>query len=188
MLSEFRQRAGCLSEDPPQNAWICKPAGKSRGRGIFITHSLDEIFSLPTGSSDENLPAEDAIDRDDDYVVQKYIERPLIFRGVKFDIRCWVLVSQVSPALTVWMWTEPYLRLASHAYSKDVKDVFAHLTNNSIQKYGADYDGNMWGFTDYCESVLGPELEKGEGSTKKPQTDLKNFFLKQMSAIVVASI
>ena len=87
---------------------------------------------MPSGSSDANLPAEDAIDQNDDYVVQKYIERPLLFKGIKFDIRCWVLVSQVSPTLTVWMWTEPYLRLASHAYSEDTRDVFAHLTNNSI--------------------------------------------------------
>ena len=82
------------------------------------------------------------------------------------------------------MWTEPYLRLASHTYSSDVKDVFAHLTNNSIQKYGADYDGNMWGFTDYCDNILGPELEKEQ----RAQPNLKNYFLRQMSAIIVAAV
>ena len=58
------------------------------------------------------------------------------------------------------MWTEPYLRLASHQYSPNLEDLFAHLTNNSVQKYSEDYDGNMYGFSDYCDNILGPTLQQ----------------------------
>ena len=50
------------------------------------------------------------------WVVQKYIERPLIIIGKKFDMRVWVLVTSVEP-LKVWMWTKPYLRFTSEDYN-----------------------------------------------------------------------
>ena len=50
------------------------------------------------------------------WVVQKYIERPLIILGKKFDIRQWVLISSVTP-LTIWLWMTPYLRFTAQDYN-----------------------------------------------------------------------
>ena len=73
------------------NAWILKPGGKSRGRGIEIHTDLEDLQNTIMVNSDSM------------WVVQKYIERPLIIIGKKFDIRVWVLLTSVEP-LTVWMW------------------------------------------------------------------------------------
>lgn len=72
------------------------------------------------------------ISKDSIWVVQKYIERPLIILQKKFDIRQWVLITSVDP-LTVWIWKRPYLRFSSNDYDpSNLHSKFAHLTNASI--------------------------------------------------------
>ncbi|EER14061.1 conserved hypothetical protein, partial [Perkinsus marinus ATCC 50983] len=95
--------------DGPHNAWIMKPGGKSRGRGIQMMRCLQEILNK-CGYSDDSHGA--ATRDTEQWIVQKYIERPLLIRGYKFDIRVWVLVTDWNP-LSVWIWQRPYIRFAS---------------------------------------------------------------------------
>lgn len=72
--------------------------------------------------------------RDVLWVTQKYIERPLIIIGKKFDIRVWVLIASVEP-LKLWMYDEPYLRFTSEDYDPtQIENKFMHLTNATISK------------------------------------------------------
>ena len=97
------------------------------------------------------------------YVVQKYIENPLIIQKKKFDIRQWVLVTDWNP-LTIWIYQECYIRFAPVDYDpKEVDNKFMHLTNNSVVKncdefYQSEIDGNMWScdeFSDHLSSEFG---------------------------------
>jgi len=106
-----------------RNAWIVKPSGKSRGRGIKVMRELDEIFRYCASDGFQ-------------WVCQKYIERPQLIHGYKFDIRQWVLVTDWNP-LTVYIWNQPYLRFAGQKYDETLSDrsEFVHLVNNSIIKH-----------------------------------------------------
>ncbi|KAH8410173.1 hypothetical protein KR009_007655 [Drosophila setifemur] len=131
------------SLDGYQNLWIVKPANKCRGRGILLMDNLKKILGIVNPS----------IASKSRYVVQKYIERPLILFQTKFDIRQWFLITntQVSPMLTnvcnhsntfilnpqplvVWFYRESYLRFSSQEYSLSNHHESVHLTNYAIQK------------------------------------------------------
>ncbi|EQC40556.1 hypothetical protein, variant 1 [Saprolegnia diclina VS20] len=105
-----------------QNLWIAKPSGLSQGRGIELVTSLAELEAIWASPM----------------VVQQYIERPLTIHGRKFDIRQWVLITDVAPLQVFW-YESCYLRFASTAYnlasSSSLQDKTMHLCNNSIQKH-----------------------------------------------------
>lgn len=91
-----------------------------------------------------DLLREDAEGRGDGVVVQRYLTRPLLVHGRKFDIRQWLLVSHVQP-LRVFAFGEPYLRFCAAPYREDGGDeegggdLYMHLSNNSVQRHGPGY-------------------------------------------------
>lgn len=65
-------------------------------------------------------------------IVQKYIERPLLYRGRKFDIRVLVMVDD---KMQVYVYRNAYCRTSTQEYSLDnINDLFIHLTNYAVQK------------------------------------------------------
>ena len=65
-------------------------------------------------------------------IIQKYIENPLLYKGRKFDMRIWVLLTH---SMKVYVFKEGHLKTCSIEYSLNSKDAFAHITNYSFQKY-----------------------------------------------------
>ncbi|RVE54649.1 hypothetical protein evm_000770 [Chilo suppressalis] len=122
------------------NIWIVKPGNKCRGRGIQLMNNIKDIIGLI------NIPAQKTR-----YVVQKYIENPLVIYDTKFDIRQWFLITNCQP-LTIWMYKDSYLRFSSQIFSLSNYHESVHLTNNAVQtKYKNNNerdkalpDENMW--------------------------------------------
>ena len=115
--------------------WIFKPCASSQGKGIFVTDNLDEV---PLKSN---------------FMVSEYVSRPLLINGLKFDLRLYVAITSVNP-LKIYLYDEGLARFATEKYEgsiSDTKNVFAHLTNYSINKKnlnrfvqpGTDNENNM---------------------------------------------
>ena len=77
------------------------------------------------------------------WVIQKYIEKPLLYYGRKFDIRMWAIVTAKNE---IFLFTKGYLRTSSENFDLKNQDNYVHLTNNCLQKHGGNYgqheDGN----------------------------------------------
>lgn len=95
-----------------------KPVSSSRGRGIFLINSIEEV------------------EYGEAFVIQKYVANPLLIHRHKFDLRLYVLVTCFNP-LEAWLYQEGFARFCSVPYSSDKEDMhdkFVHLTNSSVQQ------------------------------------------------------
>ena len=94
----------------------------------------ENISSSPkkkVGVSDEKNPNY-SISAKRNWVVQKYIENPLLIMNRKIDIRVWVVVSNWNP-LKLYYFKEPYVRFGCNDYDpKTPSNVYSHLTNASV--------------------------------------------------------
>ena len=155
-----------------KNIWILKPTGLNRGRGVSVFNSLDKFKSLikeySEGNPKEGNGKNQTIKLSDSggisnlnnlpfviktrsFVIQKYIEQPLLIYNRKFDVRCWALVAD---DMKLYFFKEGYIRTSSSEYTMDQNSINkkeVHLTNNAVQKYCSDYgkfeDGNQLSFS-----------------------------------------
>ncbi|XP_026471545.1 probable tubulin polyglutamylase TTLL2 [Ctenocephalides felis] len=109
------------SENSNAPVWICKPVGRSQGKGIFLFRHLSELSY------------------DSSAVVQRYVQNPLLIGGYKFDLRLYVCVPSYRPPV-VYLYREGLARFSTDKFTlNDLENPFRHLTNCSINKLGPKY-------------------------------------------------
>ena len=101
------------------STYIVKPEASCQGRGIFLTRNADSV-----------QPGEH-------YVVQKYLNKPFLVDGLKFDLRIYVLLAGCDP-LRIYVYDDGLARFATEAYvaptGKNLDNMCMHLTNYAINK------------------------------------------------------
>ena len=99
--------------------FIIKPEYNCQGVGIFLTRNYDWLI------------------QGEHYVAQKYLHKPLLIEGLKFDLRIYVLVTGVSP-LRCFIYKEGLARFATEQYKSpmgsNLNNLCMHLTNYAINK------------------------------------------------------
>ena len=87
-------------------------------------------------------------------IIQKYIEKPLCYKGRKCDMRLWVLLTW---DFNVYLFKEGHFKASSIPYDVNSLDSYVHLTNYSVQKYNQNFakfeTGNEISFKDFEISV-----------------------------------
>uniref|UniRef100_A0A3Q3X3N6 Uncharacterized protein n=1 Tax=Mola mola TaxID=94237 RepID=A0A3Q3X3N6_MOLML len=106
--------------------WIIKPPASARGIGIQVIHKWSQM------------------PRKRPLLVQKYLHKPYLISGNKFDLRIYVYVTSYEP-LKIYIFSDGLVRFASCKYSSSMKTLgnkFMHLTNYSVNKKNSEYQTN----------------------------------------------
>lgn len=106
--------------------WIIKPPASARGIGIQVIHKWSQM------------------PRKRPLLVQKYLHKPYLISGNKFDLRIYAYVTSYDP-LKIYIFTDGLVRFASCKYSSSMKTLgnkFMHLTNYSVNKKNSEYQAN----------------------------------------------
>lgn len=107
-------------------AYIIKPDGGSRGRGIFLTKDLKDIEALGTS-----------------HIAQHYISNPLLIEQKKFDLRLYVLITSCFP-LRIYIFRNGLVRLCTREYENvaesNMSDCCMHLTNYAVNRKSDSFE------------------------------------------------
>ena len=78
-----------------------KPEADCQGRGIFLTRSIEgkELIKIELANGRH-------------YVVQRYVTKPFLIDGLKFDMRIYVLLAGTDP-LRIYLYNEGLARFAT---------------------------------------------------------------------------
>ena len=131
--------------------WIIKPGeNTNQGAGIQVSKDLNHIKEIVNNTNVNGKKRS--------YIIQKYIEKPMLYKQRKFDIRTYTLVSTQHGNIQAYFYTEGYMRTSSREFNlKNTANRMIHLTNDAVQKRSDDYgkfeSGNKLTFNDFQKYI-----------------------------------
>ena len=121
---EYSQFKAQFKNIKDQNIFIIKPQASSQGKGIFLTKTFANIS-----------PSENSI-------AQKYLSKPYLLDGLKFDLRIYILITSCDP-LRLYIFEDGLARFATEPYqrpcSANLANTYMHLTNYAINKNNPEF-------------------------------------------------
>ena len=181
---EEKNKYKIINKKMKNNFWLIKAPNLNRGMCIKILNDINLIqkyityynrgisrgynnevkkeirnMSLSKGNNHNKLDNDKEesphnIYQSSTIIIQKYIEKPLLYFGRKFDIRIWVLLTH---DLKVYVFNEGHLKCCSVKYDLSSNDNYSHLTNYSFQKYNDNFEryelGNEVSFDDLQNNI-----------------------------------
>ncbi len=117
------------------------------------------------------------------------MKNPALIDGHKFDFRIYVLVTAVIEPLTVFIYQDGLVRLASEKYnvSRNIQDNYVHLTNYSLNKKNNNFDGDKHKLrlSDCLKNGFTSQTEKGVFRKTKEQiwTEIEDICIKTILTV-----
>ena len=112
-------------------------------------------------------------------IIQKYLDKPLLYNNRKFDIRCFVLVDY---NLNLYFFKEGHLKASSELYNLNNNNKFIHITNYSLQKKSSKFEiyeeGNEISYNDFKKYLI----------SQKISLDNFNNMINQMKLLIEISM
>eukprot|EP00928_Gymnodinium_smaydae_P054342 TRINITY_DN3812_c0_g2_i1.p1 TRINITY_DN3812_c0_g2~~TRINITY_DN3812_c0_g2_i1.p1 ORF type:complete len:687 (-),score=62.93 TRINITY_DN3812_c0_g2_i1:76-2136(-) len=120
--------------------YIVKPDHLCQGKGIFLTCEVERMRKV----------AAECRERDLTVVVQRYLAKPMLIEGLKFDLRLYFLVCGVFVdgefELRCFLFRDGLVRLCTKPYVPPTPETFdqkcMHLTNYAVNKNSKDFQQN----------------------------------------------
>jgi tubulin--tyrosine ligase-like protein 12 len=107
-------------EKKQDNLWIVKPWNMARTIDTTVTGSLPALLRLvETGPK----------------ICQKYIEKPALYQGRKFDLRYIVLLRSIQP-LEIFLSDVFWARFSNNQYTTDKNSLSEYDTHFTVMNYG----------------------------------------------------
>lgn len=161
-------------KDDPKNLWIMKPCDLSSGTGVKVLWQFDDFKQHFANHFNVHVEGYG----EQEYIIQRYIQNPLLLEGKKSEIRVYFIIASLSPLIILY-YPEGQVRLCSETFKLgDYDNPLRHITNTHQQKLASeqplDTKALKWTFAklqdylmqqrmtddpDYLKSTLTPKLE-----------------------------
>ena len=132
--------------------FILKPDAGCQGKGISLVQDERQACKAldSLGGGGENVGRTRA-----PVVAQRYLDRPLLIDGYKFDLRVYALVLCADP-LRIFLFDDGLARFCTEKYeapkSSNLKTAYMHLTNYAVNKKNENFVFNEDGDSDAAGS------------------------------------
>uniref|UniRef100_A0A336N0Z8 CSON008287 protein n=1 Tax=Culicoides sonorensis TaxID=179676 RepID=A0A336N0Z8_CULSO len=107
--------------DGCNNIYLLKPCDSGNGYGILLLDSERKIINVARSTKRK-------------YIAQKYIERPLLVYGTKFDIRQYFLITMHNNKFRAWSHDACTIKFATDEFTLDTLEENIHITNVTVQR------------------------------------------------------
>lgn len=122
--------------------YIVKPDHLCQGRGIFLTTELERLRQA----------SEDSRKKNEATVVQRYLSRPMLIEGLKFDLRLYFLIAAKKASgesgldLRCFLFRDGLVRLCTTPYkpptAETMNEKCMHLANYAVNKNSENFQQN----------------------------------------------
>ncbi|KAJ7530489.1 hypothetical protein O6H91_14G005600 [Diphasiastrum complanatum] len=123
----------CFNISSPRT-YILKPDNGCQGRGVVLVQSVSDVKQVLKGFPGADLLA------------QKYLTKPMLVNGYKFDLRIYVLILSCD-SLRLYLYREGLVRFCTEKYNKpdrqNLKLSCMHLTNYAVNKKNCNFEFNV---------------------------------------------